>query len=293
MYTDTKKLEMLKAVASLGSISKAAEKMGYSQPGLTGMLNRLEDEVGFALLERGSNGVVLTARGRELMPVIDRVLESYSEFESAVREVRRSGEEILRIATYTSISRNWLPVVLRRFSERHPQSKLVIKDGSGGEIEKWVSEGSVDIGLASNNFAGELEFIPLFDDPYYAVLPPSSEIGDTYDIRAFEGQNFLMPSYGMDLDILRTLQRHGVTPMFSLIAMEDQAVIKMVEQGLGVSILSELVLKGTTSNLSLAPLSPPSCRELGIVVKSARQSSHLLREFIACLRDAVPRAQSF
>ena len=76
MYTDTKKLEMLKAVASLGSISKAAEKMGYSQPGLTGMLNRLEDEVGFALLERGSNGVVLTARGRELMPVIDRVLES-------------------------------------------------------------------------------------------------------------------------------------------------------------------------------------------------------------------------
>lgn len=293
MYTDTKKLEMLKAVASLGSISKAAEKMGYSQPGLTGMLNRLEDEVGFALLERGSNGVVLTARGRELMPVIDRVLESYSEFESAVREVRRSGEEILRIATYTSISRNWLPVVLRRFSERHPQSKLVIKDGSGGEIEKWVSEGSVDIGLASNNFAGELEFIPLFDDPYYAVLPPSSEIGDTYDIRAFEGQNFLMPSYGMDLDILRTLQRHGVTPMFSLIAMEDQAVIKMVEQGLGVSILSELVLKGTTSNLSLAPLSPQSCRELGIVVKSARQSSHLLREFIACLRDAVPRAQSF
>jgi len=81
-----------------------------------------------------------------------------------------------------------------------------------------------------------------------------------------------------------------VTPQFSLIAMEDQAVIKMVEQGLGVSILSELVLKGSTSSLSLALLSPPSCRELGIVVKSTRQSSHLLREFIACLRGAVPPA---
>ena len=288
MYTDTKKLEMLKAVASLGSISKAAEKMGYSQPGLTGMLNRLEDEVGFALLERGSNGVVLTARGRELMPVIDRVLESYSEFESAVREVRRSGEEILRIATYTSISRNWLPVVLRRFSERHPQSKLVIKDGSGGEIEKWVSEGSVDIGLASNNFSGRLEFIHLFNDPYYAVLPPGLTAGETYDIRGFEGQNFLVPSYGMDLDILRTLQRHGVTPVFSLLAMEDQAVIKMVEQGLGVSMLSELVLKGCTSNLTISPIEPASFRELGIIIKSSRQSNHLLREFIACLREAAP-----
>lgn len=290
MYTDTKKLEMLKAVAGLGSISKAAEKMGYSQPGLTGMLNRLEDEVGFALLERGSSGVVLTARGRELLPAIDRVLESYAEFESAVRDVRRNGEDVLRVASYTSISRSWLPVILRRFNEQHPQSKLVIKDGAGGEIEKWVSEGSVDIGLASNNFAGDLEFIPLFDDPYYAVLPPTSAVGDTYDIHNFEEQNFLMPSYGMDLDILRTLQRHGVTPQFSLIAMEDQAVIKMVEQGLGVSILSELVLKGSTSSLSLALLSPPSCRELGIVVKSTRQSSHLLREFIACLRGAVPPA---
>jgi len=101
---------MLKAVAGLGSISKAAEKMGYSQPGLTGMLNRLEDEVGFALLERGSSGVVLTARGRELLPAIDRVLESYAEFESAVRDVRRNGEDVLRVASYTSISRSWLHI---------------------------------------------------------------------------------------------------------------------------------------------------------------------------------------
>jgi molybdate transport repressor ModE-like protein len=287
MYTDTKKLEVLKAVASLGSISRAAERMGYSQPGLTGMLNRLEDEIGFPLLERGSSGVVLTARGRELMPAIDRVLNSYSDFEKTVNEVRHNGEDVLRIASYTSISRNWLPVVLRFFSEKHPKAKLIVRDGSGGEIEKWVADGTVDIGLASSIFAGGLEFIHLFDDPYYAVLPPSVEVGDTYDIRAFEGKDFLVPSYGMDLDILRTLQRHGVTPAFSLIAMEDQAVIKMVEQGLGVSMLSELVLKGTTSNLSLAPLDPPSCRELGIVVKSARQSNQLLKAFIACLQEAV------
>jgi DNA-binding transcriptional LysR family regulator len=288
IYTDIRKLETLRIVAGLGSISKAAEKMGYSQPGLTGMLNRLEDEIGFPLLERGSSGVVLTPRGRELMPAIDSVLDAYSDFEKSVQAVRHNGDDVLRIATYTSISRSWLPVVLRRFSEQFPQAKLVIKDGSGGEIEKWVSEGSVDVGLASSNFAGNLEFIHLFDDPYYAVLPGSNDIGDTYDIHSFEGQNFLVPSYGMDLDILRTLQRHGVTPVFSLLAMEDQAVIKMVEQGLGVSMLSELVLKGCTSNLSLAPIEPASWRELGIVVKPARQTGRLLKGFISCLLEGVP-----
>lgn len=287
MHTDTKKLEMLKIVASMGSISKAAEKMGYSQPGLTGMLNRLEDEVGFPLLERGSNGVVLTPRGRELMPAINEVLRTFSDFEQSVEAMRHNGEDVLKIGTYTSISRSWLPAVLKSFNEKHPQVNLVVRDGSGGEIERWVSDGTVDLGLASNNFAGDLEFISLFDDPYYAVLPPTMAAGDTYNIRDFDGKDFLMPSYGMDLDILRTLQRYGVTPNISLIAMEDQAVIKMVEQGLGVSILSELVLRGTTSSLTLAPLSPPSGRDLGIVVKSAARGSHLLREFISCLRDSV------
>ena len=288
IYTDTKKLEVLKTVAALGSISKAADRLGYSQPGLTGMLNRLEDEIGFPLLERGSSGVSLTARGQELMPAIDDVLSAYSAFERAVDGARHNGEDILRIGTYTSISRNLLPKAMRMFRDIRPQAKLVIKDGSGSEIEKWVSDGTVDIGLASNNFSGRLEFIHLFNDPYYAVLPPGLTAGETYDIRGFEGQNFLVPSYGMDLDILRTLQRHGVTPVFSLLAMEDQAVIKMVEQGLGVSMLSELVLKGCTSNLTISPIEPASFRELGIIIKSSRQSNHLLREFIACLREAAP-----
>ena len=291
IYTDIRKLEVLKTVSSLGSISRAAEALGYSQPGLTGMLNRLEDEIGFPLLERGSSGAALTPRGRELMPAIDEVLSAYSAFERAVDSARHNGEDILRVASYTSITRNWLPKAMHMFSDIHPQAKLVIRDGSGGEIEKWVSEGSADIGLASSNFSGRLEFIHVFDDPYYAVLPPSMSAGDTFDIHGFEGQNFLVPSCGMDLDILRTLQRHGVTPLFSLLAMEDQAVIKMVEQGLGVSMMSELVLRGCTSNLTLAPIDPPSYRELGIIVKSARQSNHLLREFIACLRESVPAAR--
>jgi DNA-binding transcriptional LysR family regulator len=71
MYTDTKKLEVLKTVASPGQHQPGRGALGYSQPGLTGMLNSLEDEIGFPLLERGSSGVALTARGRELMPAID------------------------------------------------------------------------------------------------------------------------------------------------------------------------------------------------------------------------------
>jgi DNA-binding transcriptional LysR family regulator len=167
--------------------------------------------------------------------------------------VRHNGEDMLRMASYTSISRNWLPKAMRIFPKSTPG-----KAGHAGRLRrrdrKMGFRRHVDIGLASSNFSGGLEFIHLFDDPYYAVLPPAPRRWATpTTYAAFEGQNFLVPSYGMDLDILRTLQRHGVTPLFSLLAMEDQAVIKMVEQGLGVSMLSELVLKAAPATCLWRP----------------------------------------
>ena len=73
---DIEKLKALKTAVEIGSITQAAEHMGYSQPGLTGMLKRLEQEVGYPLLRRGTKGVRLTEAGEAVMPYIDRVLES-------------------------------------------------------------------------------------------------------------------------------------------------------------------------------------------------------------------------
>ena len=71
---DIEKLKALKTAVEIGSITQAAEHMGYSQPGLTGMLKRLEQEIGYPLLRRGTKGVRLTDEGRALMPYIERIL---------------------------------------------------------------------------------------------------------------------------------------------------------------------------------------------------------------------------
>ena len=70
---DIEKLKALKTAVEIGSITQAAEHMGYSQPGLTGMLKRLEQEIGYPLLRRGTKGVRLTEAGEAVMPYIDRV----------------------------------------------------------------------------------------------------------------------------------------------------------------------------------------------------------------------------
>ena len=167
---DIQKLKALRVTAECGSISRAAERLGYSQLGLTGMLKRLEQEIGYPLLRRGSGGVRLTDEGRALMPYIEQILRESDTFEHAVRALRPAQQDELRIGSYTSISKNWLPQVIRGFSRKYP----------------------------------------------------------------------------------------GVRPCISTIATQDSAVIKMVEQGMGCSILSELVLRGNTDHVSLAPLDPPA-----------------------------------
>ena len=104
-------------------------------------------------------------------------------------------------------------------------------------------------------------------------------MGETVPVSYFEGRDFLIPSTGADLESLRVLERGGVHPRFSCLAMEDSAVIKMVEQGMGCSILSELVLRRNTDHVSLAPLDPPAWRQLGAGVKSSKTIGRVTENF--------------
>ena len=281
---DIEKLKALKVIVETGSITRAAERLGYSQPGLTGMLNRLEQEIGYPVLQRGSGGVSLTESGEALMPHVERILRDNRALEQAIADHRPEERRILRIGSYTSISRNWLPQVLKGFGTEFPDVELTVKDGSCMDIEQWLMEGTIDVGLLSNCFSAPLEFLPLLQDRYYAVLPPEEKPRETFDISAFNGRTFFVPSNGVDTEVLRILERSGVTPRFSLIATEDSAVIKMVEQGLGCSLLSELILRGSTDHVSLVPIDPPAFREVGAAVRSLKKAGPVLRSFLRYIR---------
>lgn len=221
------------------------------------------------------------------MPYIERVLESSRALERALADHAPARERILRIGSYTSITRGILPRSMKRFRQLYPDVQFTIRDGSCMDIEQWLVDGKIDIGLLSCCFTVPLDFVPLLNDPLYAVLPPEEDVGETVPVSYFEGRDFLIPSTGADLESLRVLERGGVHPRFSCLAMEDSAVIKMVEQGMGCSILSELVLRGATDHVTLAPIDPPAYREIGAAVARGRKPSPVIRAFLTCLREDV------
>ena len=284
---DTKKLEALAMAVRMGSFTRAAEALGYTQSGLTHMMNSLEKDIGFALLVRDRTGIRLTAAGERVFPMIQDVLRSGEILEQEIRRINIRREETIRVAAYASIAMHWLPEIIQRFRDNHPDVTVDIQMGSVEEVYRWVREDKVDMCFASRQEGINLEWTHLRDDPLLVILPPDYDLRgrDSLHIRCLQGMDFLMPSFGFHLDIMRALG--DVQPNIRETQVSDSVIISMVEHGLGVSVLSELVLKGRRDNVVAVPMDPPAVRELGIAVRSKEELRPMARRFITEAREIL------
>ena len=291
---DTKKWRVLVTAVDLGSFSKAAELLGCTQSGLTHMMNTLEQEMGVKLLIRGFDGIRLTSDGEKLLPYIRAFLRDGTELERAAGELgggKQQEEKTLRVACYTSMRLEWLPGILRLFSERHPDVRVDARDGSVDEVFSLVENGLVDVGMASRQTPMHCGWIPLADDPLRVVVPadyPAEQGADGQDfipLTDLGGKTFLMPSLGFDRDIMRALNRPKFKPIIRTTLVDDASVVRMVENHEGVTMLSELVLRAITGNFRALPTDPAFSRELGIAVPSLKNLNPVTRDFIACAQQ--------
>ena len=288
---DTKKLEALATAVEMGSFTRASEVLGYTQSGLTHMMNSLEKDFGFPVLVRGRAGVRLTAAGERIFPLVRDCLAAGELLEREIRMINADKEETIRVAAYASVAVHWLPEVIQQFRHDHPGVNVDIQMGSVEEVYRWVREDKADMCFASRQEGQTLEWTYLRNDRLVAILPPDYDMQgrETFPVYGFDGQEFLMPSMGVDLDIMRVLNRHGVMPLVRTTQVSDSVIISMVEHGLGVSILSELVMKGRKDNVQAVPMDPPAVRELGIAARPRKELRPLARKFIAAARDMIEK----
>ena len=291
---ESKKLEALLMAVDLGSFTKAAEVLGYTQSGLTHMMNSLEKEVGFTLLERGRSGVRLTEEGERIAPAVREFLQANARLDSVIEQVASSRTEIIRVSAYASIAMHWLPGIIQRFREECPDVDVDIRMADHVDVPyELLAQGKMDAILVSPQDEGQYEWVHLADDPLFAVLPKDFDTqGMTaFPLAAFEARDFIMPSQGFDKDIMRIFNRIGVKPHILPTWVDDPTVISMVSHGLGVSMMTELTVRGRTDGVKLLPVEPASSRELGLAVRSLDAASDGLRHFIDCTKRVVAEMQ--
>ena len=291
---DSKRLEILMTAADLGSFTKASEVVGYTQSGLTHMMDALEREVGFPLLLRSHNGIQLSEQGRQLMPAIREFLQANANLENQIRSIAERKTEVIRVAAYASIAMHWMPEILYRFRRICPEVSVDLRMVDHAlEPYELLERGETDVIFASRQLGRDCDWVPLYSDWMYAILPMDYPLNGraTFPLAEFEGQEFLMPYGSFDLDVKAALEPVGVHVNEKICRFDDETVIRMVGRGLGVSMMSELMVRGRTDGVLCVPVDPPAKRELGMGTGARRSASGSIQQLKDCILEFIGATQ--
>ena len=289
---DTKKVQALLAAIDLGSLTAAASELGYTQSGLTHMMNSLETELGLNLLLRSKSGVRLSPAGQELLPELRSLADAAGALDLAAEQLRQRNCSTLRLGAYSSIARHWVPQIMAEYRKVCPDTQVsLIMDGLV-ELYSAVRDDQLDCIMTSydESLAQGLGWIPLWEDELVAVLPESFPLeADFLPVELFDGTQFLMPSQGADTYILPIFAAspRKIGPHIITTNLDDESIVSMVEHGLGISLLSRLVVKGMNYRVKIVPISPKHFRSLGIIVSEKRMHDKNIRRLIGCSQSII------
>ena len=269
-------------VVEVGSYTHAAEILGYTQPALSQMVASLEKEIGITLLYRSRYGVRLTPEGERLFPTIQKTVQQYEALRRMEDEIKGLDSGIVRIGTVSSVSCHWLPGIIRKFWAKYPNVKLVLHQGDYTSICDWVQIGTVDFGFVNPAAAKGLETQVLQTDPFAAVLPKSHPLAQkpSVSLRELAAEPYLLLEEGCYSEPLETFRKLDITPNVRLTMHDDYSILSMVEQGLGYSLLAELVLQKTAYDVAVRPVEEPILRTMALVMKDKRGLSVAAKTFM-------------
>lgn len=270
----------------LGSFTKAAECLSYSQSGISRMISDLEKEWKVSLLERGKNGVRLTSDGCKLLPYAKSVCEEYQKLQSQVDALNGLESGLIRIGTFSSVATHWLPKIIKEFQKDYPNIDYELLLGDYTEIEEWISEGRVDCGFLRLPTQHEFDYISLAQDKLMAIIPERHPLSgcDKFPVTALCEEPFMLLEKGAKAEISEIFERNGLTPKVRFTTWDDYAIMSMVESGLGISILPELILRRVPYRIVAKELDVPAFREIGFVLKNEKNASLAVKRFMEYLK---------
>lgn len=269
-----------------GSFTKAAEMLHYSQSGISRMIHDLEREWNVVLLERSRAGVRLTSDGTKLLPYAKSVCNEYQKLQMQVDELNGLQSGLIRIGTFSSVATHWLPNIIREFQKDYPNIDYELLLGDYTEIEEWIADGRVDCGFLRLPTRPEFETIFLEQDQLMVILPENHPLADCdrFPVSALCNDPFMLLEKGAKAEISEIFERCGLTPKVHFTTWDDYAIMSMVESGLGISILPQLILRRTPYRIVAKELDVPAYRKIGLALREKKTASLAVNRFLDYLK---------
>lgn len=279
-----KYLAFVKTVET-GSFTRAAQELDYAQSSISKMVSDLETEWGMTLMERSKKGVCLTSAGEQILPFLRKVLQDHQKLEGQICRMNGLETGVVRIGTFASVAINWLPNLFAALQRDYPGIEYEMLLGDYEEVEHWIDEGRVDCGFLRLPTLPKFDTILLKQDEYKVVLPLGHALAKKETIAAedLNGLPFLLLEHGGKTEVSDLLEQYHVQPDIRFITWEDFAIMAMVEKGMGVSILPDMILRRIPYQIEIRSLQTPYYRPIGLAMKRMKALPPAVQKFIEYL----------
>lgn len=282
--------EIVRAVIATGSVTRAAQLLGVSQPSVSQALRYAEDQLGFKLFRRLKGKLSPTLETSVLHPEIDRVFERVAVVNELAHELRRSASGQISVATIPTLSASLLVPALSLWRSGHPNARARVEVLSTSEVLRLVSGNLVDLGIihthASDN---DLQIDEILKTEMYCAMSPHSELAKREVIAPADlrGYPLIAARRSLDTVIEAAFRNAGETTDIAIEVNHAYTACMLAREGVGVALVDPFALSLMGDTLIVRPFRPVVQLSTRILFSEKRPLSRLALTFIDILRALV------
>lgn len=288
---ELRQLEYFHMVCQELHFTRAAEKVGISQPSLSQQIRLLEHEIGTPLFDRIGKKTALTESGRLLLKHARNIFYELEQAKTAIKELNGLQSGNISIGTLLTVENYLIPQTLLNFHRLYPAIEISVLGLSTGEIQKNLLENKLDIGIVFLPMKdNELETVSLYKEELVLAVPNGHPLEDQdkvhLDVLRTTPSILFPKNYFIRQLINKSCNDLGFLPqpIFEITTMES--LINMVVEGVGVTILPKPYLEYLNNNkIKITPIVNSNLsREVGIVFRKDKYMGTATRAFIDQLK---------
>lgn len=286
-----KQLECFRAIMLHGTMTRAAELLGMSQPGVSMTIAALEHATGLTLFARRGSRLIPTPEARLFYIEAARALESVENTLRVAREIKAGRRGHLSIAAYPSISINLLPNLLARFRQQRPDLEMKIITRNSLGVRELMSTGTFDLAIVEMPVDYPTSNMDVFSYDCMCMLPRGHPLSDRDEINPTDLNDIpfvtLFRGDPIYQQLAAAFSEYGSN--WKVIAETEffSTACELVAAGVGVGVVDPQISRPFTTELVLKPFRPAIRYDVAILRPVHEEMSNIAAEFLEVLRQSL------
>lgn len=285
------KYRVLKTIASTGSFTKAGEILNMTQSAISHAVKSLESETGLTLIKRQHSKIELTSEAKYLMTYIEDLLFSEAKLNQEIQKLLEPTSGTIRIGCYSSASSRILPPIIRRHQLLYPNITIEIQEGNYRELKHLLDNDSIDVTFLAEEFL-EPTYTSNFcfqDKMMFVIGSDNCNIKyKRVPVSIVEEYPFIMPNHSCTNFIHRLFDSYGINPKIAYQIQSNDTVFSMVENGIGVTVISETSIITSKYKIKVYPFVEEVKRNTYLVAKKdLAKTNVIIQGFLKVAKDSL------